>query len=1059
MKTRLVILLITPYWLAACAHVDDGDTLANLRNVRVSIKDDRIEGGIDKAIEGYRRFLEETPESRMTPEALRRLADLKVQKEYGFDESAARQTGAAKPLDKPVKFDAAKVGTSKRDSKPAGIAKSENDNAFEKRATAGAPVPSAPAPVPVVMPDGAGADLQNAGAQEAIVLYQKLLAKYPNYERNDQVLYNMSRAYEELGRVEEAMVVLTRIVKEYPRSRYMDEVQFRRGEYFFTRKKFLDAEDSYKTIVAIGPGSTFYEIALYKLGWSLYKQEMYDESLPQFFAVLDHRVNVGYDFEKGGNEIDRKRVDDTFRVISLAFSYTGGPNAVIDFFEKRPKRPYEVSIYGNLGEHYFDKRRYADAAASYQAFVKRNPYHRISPDFDMKVIDIYKKGGFPKLVIDASKAFATNYGLKSEYWRRFDVKERPEVVAHLKQNLRELANYYHSLYQNKDFARTRDDNYRDAQHWYREFLASFPRDEDSPAINYQLAELLLEQKAFAEAATEFEKTAYAYAAHEKAPAAGYAAVYAHREHVKTAAAVAQDRIKRDVIRSSIRFVDTFPTHEKAAIVLGAAADDLFELKDYKQALASAQRLINQFTASEASLQRSAWIVVAHASFELHFYPDAENGYRNVLQRTAKEDKTIAGFQDNLAASIYKQGELASKADDHKNAAHHFLRVAEAAPNSKIRPTAEYDGASALIKLKDWDRTVEVLQAFRKNYPGHELQLDVTKKIAFAYREAGKLTVAATEYERIEKDSKDEETRRGALLLAADLYEQAKETDRALGVYRRFVAVFPKPLEMALDSRYKISLIYKSRNDTKTYFAELQQIMDLDARAGSERTDRTRYLGATAALGLTEPTYAQLLETDLSHPIKKSLPKKQAAMKAALDAFGKLTKYEVGDVTAAATFYIAEIYYHFNRALMESVRPKELSALELEQYELALEEQAFPFEEKAIATHEKNIELLTIGVGSAWIDKSLGKLATLVPARYAKSEERTGYVAMLGPFPAETVARIPVSVKAAARPAPVTKGKKPSAELDLPPDKLEKSAPVENISVITDQGQKLTPGLH
>ena len=50
--------------------------------------------------------------------------------------------------------------------------------------------------------DGA-ADLQNANASEAIVLYKRLLEKYPLYPRNDQVLYQMSRAYEELRRSDE----------------------------------------------------------------------------------------------------------------------------------------------------------------------------------------------------------------------------------------------------------------------------------------------------------------------------------------------------------------------------------------------------------------------------------------------------------------------------------------------------------------------------------------------------------------------------------------------------------------------------------------------------------------------------------------------------------------------------------------------------------------------------------------------------------------------------------------------------------------------------------------
>ena len=60
------------------------------------------------------------------------------------------------------------------------------------------------------------------------VCYTKLLRleTYPNYERNDQVLYQMSRAYDEIGQPDEAMKVMDRLVAEYPYSKYIDEVHF-----------------------------------------------------------------------------------------------------------------------------------------------------------------------------------------------------------------------------------------------------------------------------------------------------------------------------------------------------------------------------------------------------------------------------------------------------------------------------------------------------------------------------------------------------------------------------------------------------------------------------------------------------------------------------------------------------------------------------------------------------------------------------------------------------------------------------------------------------------------
>ncbi len=1022
---------------------NEKDTLAELQNVEIEIKEEPIEGGLEKAMESYRRFLEETPETAMTPEAIRRLADLKIEKEYGITQGA-KKAGKPQKMDGPERYDAKAnqkgtagvVGAKGAPGSNVGANKAESESIkdFEKRATASQEIKPSSSGVDAPLPEGAS-DLQNADALEAIELYKKLLDKYPMYARNDQVLYQMSRAYEELGKVEEAMSVSNRMVKEYPHSRYMDEVQFRRGEYFFTRKKYRDAEDAYKAIVDIGPSSSYYELGLYKLGWAFYKQQLYEEALDKFIALLDYKISNGYDFENIKNKIEKKRIDDTYRVISLSFSNLGGSDAVIEYFDKNGKRSYEDKLYSNLGEYYLEKRRYNDAAVTYKAFVKRNPFHKVSPKFDMRVIEIYKQGGFPMLVVDSNKEFATNYGLKSEYWKHFDVNAYPEVLGYLKATLKELATYYHALYQDKRFEKNKDENFNEALIWYREYLESFPKDAESPAINYQLADLLLENKDYGRAALEYERTAYDYPPHEKASAAGYAAVYAFRENLKIATPADSERVRREVIRSSLKFADTFPNHDKAAIVLGAAVDDLYEMKDYPAAVSAGRKLIAGFPNSEQSIRRSAWLVVAHSSFEMANYKDAEEGYTNVLQLTPIDDKSREGLFDNLAASIYKQGEQANKLEDYKTAADHFLRIALVAPTSKIRPAAEYDGAAALIQLKDWDRAADVLQSFRRNYSGHELQPEVTKKIAYVYKEAGKLSLAAGEYERIETESKDDEVRRGALMLAADLYEQSGEMERALQVYRRYVDYFPSPVELALETRNKIAGIYKSRNDNVSYLNELKRIVEIDAQAGSERTDRTRYLAATSALVLAEPLYTQFVEIKLVQPFEQSLNRKKTAMKAAIDAFGKLTEYEVGEVTAAATFYLAEIYYHFSRALMESERPGDLNAEELEQYELALEDQSYPFEEKSIKVHEKNLELISIGVYNSWIDKSIERLAKLVPARYAKYEESTGFIDTIGRFSYGVVAESPADPgkpKADVQPVQSEQASAAQATAELPP---------------------------
>jgi tetratricopeptide (TPR) repeat protein len=581
--------------------------------------------------------------------------------------------------------------------------------------------------------------------------------------------------------------------------------------------------------------------------------------------------------------------------------------------------------------------------------------------------------------------------LKAEYWQHFKPEESPEVLSYLKSNLKDLANHYHAQYQNKDLENEKLANYAEARQWYGAYLDSFPKDPESPAINYQLADLLLEQKDFGEAAKQYERTAYGYAAHAQSAAAGYAAVYAYREQLKVAGEDQKDAVKRDTIASSVRFADAFPTHEHAAAILGAAADDQYEMKDYGPAVTTAQRVIDSYPSAEAAIRRSAWIVVAHGSFELALYPQAEQAYTQVLAATPDGDESKAALVDNLAASIYKQGELANEAQDYRAAADHFLRVRTAAPTSTIRAAAEYDAGAALIRLKDWTAAAGVLEAFRDAYPENKLQHEATKQIAFAYRESGQLSRAADEYDRIASESEDPALRGEALLVAGDLYQQSAATDRALDVYQRYVKEFPKPVEAALEIRGKIAEIRKAAHDESQYNQELAEIVRIDADAGSERTPRTRTLAARSALVLAEQVYREFAALKLTQPFAASLQDKKKRMDATIETMDRLVAYEIADVTAAATFYMAETYFNFSRSLKESERPADLQPADLKEYELALDDEAFPFEEKAIDVHKKNLEMLQAGVFNTWTEESLGKLALLMPGRYAKSEMSSGFL--------------------------------------------------------------------
>jgi len=1021
----LAAALLLPL-LASCAHqVDRSGTLATLHQARPDTQEVPVDQGLDRAVQSYGDFLKQAPDSALAPEAMRRLADLKIEKEFGIQgdgklvELPASQSGAAaksaappsvpvpvEPVGNPTrqratalrapavtKIDARSATRSHTEASVFGSsAASERD--LEQRAASPSEIPAANTAAPLAVPGGMAGDPARAGPLEAIKLYDQLLAKYPQYALRDQVLYQKARAYEELGQTDEAMAVMEQLVSENPRSRFSDEVQFRRAERFFIARKYREAESAYTAIVDGGSGSEYYEPALYKLGWTLYKQQLYPEALNRYFAFLDYKVKSGYDFGAKHTEAEQRRVEDTFQVVSLSFSNIGGPDVIGSYFATNGHRAYEDRVYRYLAEFYLVKLRYQDAATIYKSFVAQYPFHPSSPRFSMRVVEIYEKGGFPQLVLAGKKEFASTYGLQSEYWHHFDVNNSPEVLNYLKGNLKDLANYYHAQYQDPKQHEQQAANYAEATRWYREFLSSFHTDSQAAQTNYQLADLMLENHDYATAAREYESTAYDYPSHAKSAAAGYAAIFAHREYLKVASAEVKDAARRDTITSSIKFADAFPQHEQAAVVLAAAAQDAYEMKDLVLARDSGRHLIEKFPNAAAGVQRDAWLVVGHSTFGLGEYADAERAYGNVLEATPQADAARAGLVENLAASIYKQGEQANQAGDYRTAANHFVRVKQVAPTSKICAAAEYDAGAALLHLKDWTAAAQVLDEFRHSFPEHELQKEATKQIAYAYQQAGQLAQSAGEYERVAKESPNPQLRAEAQLQAGDLYAQANNTDRALEAYSRYVEEFPKPIETAVVTRSKIAEIYKSKADQAQYHKQLGEIVRIDGAAGSERTDRTRNVAARAALELSTPIYEQFASLKLVQPFERSLQEKQRSMDGATKAFAKLVDYQVAEVTAAATFYMAEIYANFSQALRESERPADLGADALKDYDQQLASAAQPLADKAIGVHEKNLELMRRGLNNAWTQKSLDRLAALKPDTYARTEISSGFLGSL-----------------------------------------------------------------
>src|SRR5229473_7657089 len=139
MRRLAIPMVIAPVFMVGCAArpnkpLGTAGTLAELRNVRPDLQEVKVEQGLDQAMQQYRRFLEETSETTMTPEAMRRLADLQLEKQFGIRAGNAKPREMAAP--EPAKVLAASRAGSPNPAAAASARLRESDQEFERRTTA-----------------------------------------------------------------------------------------------------------------------------------------------------------------------------------------------------------------------------------------------------------------------------------------------------------------------------------------------------------------------------------------------------------------------------------------------------------------------------------------------------------------------------------------------------------------------------------------------------------------------------------------------------------------------------------------------------------------------------------------------------------------------------------------------------------------------------------------------------------------------------------------------------------------------------------------------------------
>lgn len=819
---------------------------------------------------------------------------------------------------------------------------------------------------------------------KTIDLLTTSLKDYPDSKNNDKLLYQLAKACDQTGQHDEAIDALKQLVKKYPKSPYYIESQFRLGETAFSKRDYLAAEDAYTEVIIARESDIFYEKALFKRGWSRFKQGLYHEALDDFLESVNYHEFTDYDKL---NKSEQDQFDEYFRAIGLGFSYLGGPQPLFDYFKTNPQSRYIYRTYLTVADIYLKQERYSDAVDTLQHYNKHHPTSKEVPFASIKIIDIWKSSGFSNQLLKAIDDFYLAYNPDSAYWTQKAQKtdSRNKVAKPLKSYISLVAQHFHNKYQKSQG----NSEFNSASLWYSRYIKHYKSEANTDNIYFMYAELLSEHKDNQSALKYYHLAAFDKDNKIINKEAAYACITMTDKLYAVDKTENRNAIRARHIDYANSYFNSYPDDKKSTGIVLHAAELAYHSKDYPSAIKLSLRL-NSSVDSKIKLQSNT--ILSNAYFEQKDYSKAEAAYTAILADLSNKDKEYKDIVDKIALSIYRQAEADRKQGNTTEAINNFVRISKQAPLSPVAATGLYDGIALSMNHSLWQQAISHIESFKRLYPGHKLDNDITKKLSVAYLNSNQDIKAAQEFEKISGFESNPELRKTALWQAAELYEARKDYKAATRSYSDYASKFKKPYAQYMEALNKLVELNTKMENNKQADKWVAEMVTADKKAARKnKTERTRYLASNASLLLARKNYQQFISYRLVEPIKVNLRKKKKAMQAAVKLYGQASTYGIAETATESTHSIAEIYKVFSKSLLESERPKNLNAEELDQYNVLLEDQAFPFEEKAIEFYETNLSHIKDGEYNEWVRKSHARLKELFPVRYNREPKQDLYI--------------------------------------------------------------------
>ncbi|MFQ5824266.1 MAG: tetratricopeptide repeat protein [bacterium] len=828
---------------------------------------------------------------------------------------------------------------------------------------------------------------------DAIEMCYKILDKYPNSSFRDKVLYRIALCHFEEGNKEKAAEYFQKVVLETDEKQFLEEANFRLGEYYFDLKVYEKAIDYYSHLLNSWD-SPFFDMALYKLGWSHYNLDHYSQAISTFIYLIED-INLLEQVDSeflGKTKADLRR--ESIEYIAICFTEFGGAKKARDFLKERKDKDYTIQILMDLVDKYQARNFYADAIETIRVLIDFYPDNPQAPKFQQKIVENYELAGDQKKANQARARLIAKYGPDSRWLKQMPEGElRQEILDIVEESLYTLGTGAQAKAQETKLKL----EYQLAINRYRTYLEKFPNSERRENILFYLAECLYEIDKFNDAADSYYELLMEYPNSEFRELAAYNRILAYNQILQQNSIsdstilelsnfLGKGKTKVDtinvinpyqayLIQASNDFYLYFPNSQKLPEVLMKLAEIFFELGEYSLAKTTYQQVINGLSTNGYLPQ--AYTMIAQCAFNQGYYEEAEQWFNKLSQLFPDSARYVEKANKMIASTRFKVAELFIEKGDSSRAAAEFEKVSFIAPDSAVAERALFEAALQYENIGNKEKALTIYESLPFRFPKSNFIDKSLFKAGLLCEELEDWNRAATNYLAIYQHDAGSQFASKGLFFAAKCYENFGDFDKAKTYFDEYTKMYYHDPDRYLEAAFRNGEIAYNQKQYQTALKDFEFVVSSYQNFIEQNAKVENYIPANAQFLIGEILFDSFQKIKLIPPFERKLKYKKAEFEKVLKSYTEAAKYKVADWSTASSYKIGCTFEEFANALLESPRPKNLSDSALEEYNAKLWQTVLPFKEKALKAYQTNVkQAIENNIENIWVTESKKRMEAL-----------------------------------------------------------------------------------